>query len=74
MIEKPVLTKIVAGDLNAKLHQPLNDIERTDDSIKTTKELSEWFEKENINFRIISDINSASEKIKRIKSINEIRK
>ena len=50
------------------------DIERTDDSIKTTKELSEWFEKENINFRIISDVNSASDKIKRVKSINEIRK
>ena len=48
------------------------DIERTDDSIKTTKELSEWFEKENINFRIISDVNSASDKIKRVKSINEI--
>ena len=50
------------------------ETEKTNDSIETTEQLHEWLEKQNIDFKIISDINSASDKIKRIKSINEIRK
>jgi len=49
------------------------EIEKTNDSIVTTKELHEWFEKEGIDFKIISDENKAYDKIKRIKSINDIK-
>ena len=49
------------------------EIEKTNDSIETTKELHEWFEREEIDFKIISDENKAYDKIKRIKSINDIK-
>ena len=49
------------------------ETERTNDSIESTKGLCEWFKKENIDFKIISETNPAYDKIKRIKSINEIR-
>ena len=49
------------------------ETERTNDSIESTKALHEWFVKENVDFKIISETNPAYDKIKRIKSINEIR-
>ena len=49
------------------------ETDRTNDSVESTKELYEWFKKENINFKILSNTNPAYDKIKRINSINEIR-
>ena len=38
----------------------------------TTTQLYDWFQKESVNFRILSDVNPSDKRFERIKTIGEI--
>jgi hypothetical protein len=48
------------------------DTKYTNEAVETTPQLYEWCKDNNINFRILSDLNPADSRIERLKSIQEI--
>jgi hypothetical protein len=48
------------------------DVKYTNEAVETTPQLYEWCKNNNINFRILSNVNPADDRIERLKSIQDI--
>ncbi len=57
-------------DTNMEL--PKADDKKLMDYIRTTTQLYDWFQKEGVNFRILSDTNPSDERFERINNLGEI--
>lgn len=57
---------------DSKMKLPPKNDKMTQDYLRTTTQLYDWFQKEGVNFRILSDVNPSDERFERIKTIGEI--